>query len=241
MNEIRFRNFYANFVIVSILVLVFAVSFVVTYPQNVQAEQVNNAIYNGNQNGQCVAVTINVYERTDNVQKIAEIFDEYGFKATFFVGGLWASKNGDTLLKLAINGFEIGNHGYSHRDHAQLNVEQNKKEISITQKVIDEYLCQIVDYRNSKLFAPPSGSMGNDMFEACQDLGYKVIMWSKDTIDWRDQDVNLIFSRATKNLKAGDIILMHPTEATIIALPQILDYIKSQNLSAVTVSNLLSC
>ena len=157
--------------------------------------------------------------------KIAEILDEYGFKSTFFVGGCWAAKNGDTLLRLASSSHEIGNHGYSHLDHAKLSRKRNEEEIRITEKVIDSSLSSLPDYANSKLFAPPSGSMSNAMFDACKELGYTVIMWTRDTIDWRDHNPDLIFERATKNLKAGDIILMHPTDATVAALPRILEYI----------------
>lgn len=239
MSETRFRNFCANFVIVSILLLVFGVSFVAAYPGETTIEQANNAVYNGNTDGGCVALTFNVYERTDNVIKIAEILDEYNFKSTFFVGGCWAAKNGDTLLKLASSGHEIGNHGYSHLDHAKLSRKRNEEEIRITEKVIDSSLSSLPDYANSKLFAPPSGSMSNAMFLACEDLGHTVIMWTRDTIDWRDKNPDLIFERATKNLKAGDIILMHPTDATVAALPRILEYIKSQNLVADTVSNVI--
>ena len=239
MSETRFRNFCANFVIVSILLLVFGVSFVAAYHVEEKIEQVNNAVYNGKTDCGKIALTFNVYERADNVAKIAEILDEYGFKSTFFAGGCWAAKNGDTLLRLASSSHEIGNHGYSHLDHAKLSRKRNEEEIRITEKVINSSLSSLPDYANSKLFAPPSGSMSNAMFSACDNLGYTVIMWTHDTIDWRDHNSDLIFERTTKNLKAGDIILMHPTDATVAALPKILDYVKSQNLVADTVSNVI--
>ena len=61
-------------------------------------------------------------------------------------------------------------------------------------------------------------------------------MWSRDTIDWRDGDVALITSRATKNLQTGEFVLMHPMDVTVKALPQILGYIRENGLTAVTVS-----
>ena len=61
------------------------------------------------------------------------------------------------------------------------------------------------------------------MFEVCEELGYTVIMWTRDTIDWRDHDAALIAERALKGIKAGDLILLHPTEKTVEALPSILD------------------
>ena len=71
---------------------------------------------------------------------------------------------------------------------------------------------------------------------ACLELGLKVIMWSRDTIDWRDSDAALIASRATKGLAAGDFVLMHPTSSTVQALPVILNYIRNCGLAACTVS-----
>ena len=86
------------------------------------------------------------------------------------------------------------------------------------------------------MFAPPSGAFSEQTLNACSELGLKVIMWSRDTIDWRDKDVNLIVNRATLNLKAGEIILMHPKEQTVLALPEILSYIGEHGFNAETVS-----
>ena len=67
-------------------------------------------------------------------------------------------------------------------------------------------------------------------------MDLRVIMWSRDTIDWRDKDVGMIYNRATKNLKKGEFVLMHPTDCTVTALPEILSYIRNDGLTAVTVS-----
>lgn len=238
MNETKFRGLCANFVIIFVLALAFSVSVVATIDQS--TEQVNNAIYGGKTDGNEVALMFNVYENTQNALKIAETLDEYGFCATFFVGGTWVARNGDALLKLASSGFEIGNHGYMHRDHATLTLEQNLDEIRVCQRLIDATLSTLPNYKNCMLFAPPSGSLGNAMFQACEQSGYKVIMWTRDTIDWRDHDVSLIYERAIKNVKSGDLILMHPTDCTVEALPKILDYLKSRNLKADKVSNVIT-
>ena len=132
---------------------------------------------------------------------------------------------------IASKGHEIGNHGYLHKDHKMLTVQQNREEIIITSRLLKSLTGKEVT-----LFAPPSGSMGNNMMRVCEELNYKIIMWSKDTIDWRDQDYNLIYTRATKNVKSGDFILMHPTEGTLKALPAILAYYKSQGMTSVTVT-----
>ena len=86
------------------------------------------------------------------------------------------------------------------------------------------------------LFAPPSGAYSENTVDAAEQLGYKVIMWSKDTIDWRDRDQTLIYSRATKDVSGGDLVLMHPTAETSAALPSVLREYAEQGLEQVPVS-----
>ncbi|MBR2480362.1 MAG: polysaccharide deacetylase, partial [Clostridia bacterium] len=79
-------------------------------------------------------------------------------------------------------------------------------------------------------------SIGNEMFKACNNLNKKVIMWSRDTIDWRDKDSNLVLKRATLDIQNGELILMHPTPHTLKALPTIISVLKAKNLNPTTVS-----
>ena len=89
------------------------------------------------------------------------------------------------------------------------------------------------------LFAPPSGAYNSTTLNVAESLGYKTIMWTKDTIDWRDQDGGLIFQRATKNACGGDFILMHPTQATLNSLKEIIDFYKNKGFNLTTVSETL--
>lgn len=163
------------------------------------------AIYNGNKQKNNVSLMINVYENSDVVCEMIEVLNRYNAKATFFVGGCWADDNKETLLKIVESGNEIANHGYFHLDHKNISYEKNYQEINLT-GIIIESLAGV----KPTLFAPPSGSFSDHTLESAFELGYKVIMWSKDTIDWRDFNVDLIVKRATKNPENGDFILMHP-------------------------------
>ena len=218
-------------ILIVMLAVVFAVSFL---PENIApiygGEKVS-AIYNGNRANKNVSLMFNVYENTDIVNSIIDVLNEKQVKATFFVGGCWADDNERTLLNIVSNGHEIANHGYFHKDHKKLDYESNYKEISSADKII-ESLSKV----KPKLFAPPSGSLSPTTLQATFDLDYKLIMWSKDTIDWRDNDISLIFNRATKNVSGGDLVLMHPKKHTLQVLPTIIDYYKSVGLDVCTVS-----
>ena len=189
------------------------------------------AIYNGNKNNPNVSIMVNVYENTDVVLKMMEVFKSKKVNATFFVGGCWADDNANALNEMVKNGFEIGNHGYFHKDHAKLSYEKNIEEISVTERIINA-LC---GYKTN-LFAPPSGSFSKNTLNACFDMEYQVIMWSKDTIDWRDSDKKTLYSRATKNATNGDLILMHPKQHTLEILPDVIDFYLSSGFNLVSVS-----
>lgn len=240
MKERRFRIITANVIICATLALVLAAALFSVIPDSTADVPVGKAVYSGDPDSGKVSLMVNVYEGTEFVEQIAALLSERGWSTTFFVGGKWVEKNGDTVLKLAADGFEIGNHGYLHRDHASLSADNNRAEILITERLLAATLSGLGDEEVAaalpRLFAPPSGSMGKAMFEACDELGYTVVMWTRDTIDWRDHDAALITQRATKNLAGGDLILMHPTAATVEALPAILDAIASAGLAVAPVS-----
>lgn len=194
-----------------------------------------SAIYNGDRNGNTVAMMFNVYEGTEIVDGILNVLEEKNAKATFFVGGVWADDNIDTIKKILEKGHEIGSHGYFHKDHAKLNEEQNRVEMETLHALIKANTGEEI-----KLFAPPSGSFSATTLKVAEKMGYKTIMWSKDTIDWRDKSAKTVFSRATKNISGGDFVLMHPKKHTLEALPQIIDYYYKAGLKTGTVSECIS-
>ncbi len=216
------------------LALVIVVFLVGITPQNyvtIFAKTNSPVIYKGSQECGGVALTFNVYENAEIVNKIMDLLKEKGAKATFYVGGSWADDNEKTVKRIIEEGFEIGNHGYFHKDHKKLSLEENISEINSCSKLVKSF----TGY-NMKLFAPPSGSYGNETLQATEKLGYTAVMWSKDTIDWRDSSVSLIVKRATNSLTSGDIILMHPKQHTLNALGEILDKISLKGLKTLTVS-----
>ena len=188
------------------------------------------AIYKGNsQDG--VSLMINVYWGTEEVYGMLDVLDEYEAKATFFIGGSWADDNVSCLKEIRDRGHEIGSHGYFHLEHDKLTLAENAEEIRRSVEFLSLAAGVTVT-----LFAPPSGAYGDDTIAAADGMGLKTVMWSKDTIDWRDKDAATCFSRATKNIGGGDLVLMHPMKHTLAALPKILTVYRENGLRAVTVS-----
>lgn len=199
---------------------------------NVSAD--SRVIYNGNTEQNNVCFMVNVYQGNEYVQAILDVCDIYNIKTTFFVGGSWAVKNIDLVKEIYSRGHEVANHGFYHKDQDSLDFEANVQEIDMCHKLIKENVGI-----EMTLFAPPSGAYSVTTVDAATTLNYKTIMWTHDTIDWRDQDADLIYKRATKDLSNGDLVLMHPTKKTVEAFTNILATAINNGFNPTTVSNCL--
>lgn len=199
---------------------------------NVQAD--SRVIYSGDENKNNVCFMINVYQGEEYVRNILDVLDIYKVKTTFFIGGSWAVKNIDLVKEIYTRGHELGNHGFYHKDQDTLDFDGNIQEIKMCHEVVSKNLGI-----EMALFAPPSGAYDVTTVDAASSLNYKTIMWTHDTIDWRDQDADLIFNRATKDLSNGDFILMHPTEKSAQAMTSIISTAINNGFNPTTVSNCL--
>ena len=221
----------SNISIIIMIAIIAIVCFIPSKSIPIYGGKKVSAIYRGNVAHQNVSIMINVYENANIVNDMIDVLVDKGVKATFFVGGCWADDNQETLNRIIKTNNELGNHGYFHKDHKSLSYEQNVQEIKLTGEIV-KGLCGA----DLSLFAPPSGSFSVATLDACQDLKYTAIMWSKDTIDWRDKDVDLIYRRATQNPENGDLILMHPKAHTLQVLGKIIDFYLRNGFNVVTVS-----
>lgn len=215
-------------------VLAFCIGVLCTLPlenETVSGGELPVVYSNASSQGIGVSMMFNVYWGTEEVYSILQILEKHDAKATFFIGGCWADDNVECLRAIFAAGHEIGNHGYFHKDHDKLTLVENQKEISSCNRFIELSLGEA-----PTLFAPPSGAYNDDTLKAASLLGMKTILWSKDTIDWRDKNAALIYTRATKNVQVGDFILMHPMKETAEALNDILKYYEKNDLKPVTVS-----
>lgn len=229
---IRKSRIKANIVIFAMIFSLVGIAISNTKAINVQAD--SRVIYSGDTNKNNVCFMINIYQGEEYVRNILDILDLYKVKTTFFIGGSWAVKNIDLIKEIYTRGHELGNHGFYHKDQESLDLNGNVQEIKMCHDIVSKNLGI-----EMTLFAPPSGAYNSTTVDAASSLNYKTIMWTHDTIDWRDQDSDLIYNRATKNLSNGDLILMHPTKKTVDAMTNIISTAINNGFNPTTVSNCL--
>lgn len=187
--------------------------------------------YHGNASKPQMSLTINVDWGEEYIPLMLQILEQKGVKATFFVTGKWASKYPGLVRQIHAAGHEIGNHGYSHAHPNQLSDGQLIEHL----KKNEEILHGIIGVR-THLYAPPYGEYNKRVVQIADAQGYRLIMWTADTIDWQRPTPQVIQERVLKKASNGGIVLMHPVQQTTQALPGMIDGLKAQGYQLVTVS-----
>ena len=95
--------------------------------------------------------------------------------------------------------------------------------------------------KKNNLFRPPFGVTNPNIAKAIKKTKHHVIGWSVRSLDTKIKDPKKILKRITKNLKKGDVILLHDTqERTVVVLEQLLLFLQEKQLAAITVDKLFT-
>jgi peptidoglycan/xylan/chitin deacetylase (PgdA/CDA1 family) len=127
-----------------------------------------------------VCLMINVDWGEEILPAMLEALDIQSVKATFFITGRFADNHQDIVRAIAYAGHEIANHGYSHPHVDRLSAQENQNEIKRTAQALKD--CGI---EGRMFYAPPYGEKKEHGRHAAQALGYEVIYWTLDTLDWK--------------------------------------------------------
>lgn len=168
---------------------------------------------------------------------ILDTLKQNNIKATFFIMGPWAQKHSDVAKRMVTDGHEIASHGYRHQNYGDMTREWVKEDIEKSHALIKE-----VTGVDAKMIRPPNGHYSKQSLQVTDEMGYRTIIWSIDSLDWKNPGRDVIVERVVKRLKPGGIILMHASDTpvqTAEALPILLEKIKAQGYEIVTVGQLL--
>lgn len=178
-----------------------------------------------------VALTFDDGPDSKTTPQALEILKRYNAKATFFMVGQNVAANPELAKRVLDEGHQLGIHTWSHPDLTKLPLNQSKKEILDTQEAI--YKATGI---RPMITRPPYGAINSTVQNA---VDQSFIMWSVDSLDWKTRNTKAIMQEIVKT-QPGSIILMHDIhQTTIDALPSVLDYLKNNGYTLVTVDELL--
>lgn len=182
-----------------------------------------------------LSFAVNVDWGSEWLPAMLDLFDERDVKVTFFPTGRWAELEPELVKELVRRGHELGNHGYRHDHPKQLDDASLRAHISRSRDLLAE-LTGVA----TRLYAPPYGEVDGRIARIAAELGHWTIMWTLDTIDWQRPAPEVIVRRVVPRAQPGAIVLMHPTEPTVAALPTMLDALADAGWRLVPVGDLLN-
>lgn len=237
---LNMRKIKRNLLLGSVLLLT-AVLFVAMLQQTVIPTVVKpkpHAIYKVQTDEKVVALTFDISWGTKVPGPVMDILKEKNVKSTFFLSGPWVKKYPEFPRRLAAEGHEIASHGNEHVNYSEHSREWVENNIMTAHRAIKE-----VTGVSPNLIRTPNGDWNDMVLETADDLGYKVIQWSDDSLDWmKDRSVDQIINRVLGKAHPGAIILMHASDTcdrTPAALPAVIDGLREKGYKLVTVSELL--
>jgi peptidoglycan-N-acetylglucosamine deacetylase len=168
--------------------------------------------------------------------RLLDLLAEHHIHVTFFVVGENAVEHPEILQRAVREGHEIGNHSWSHPNLAKMSDENVRSQIQRTQEAITSAIGS-----RPTLFRPPYGSVTAHQKRFIHDeLGYEIILWEVDPLDWKNPGPSVVTSRILKETHPGSIVLSHDIHAqTIQAMPATLAELEAKGFKFVTVSELL--
>ncbi|MFJ8515528.1 polysaccharide deacetylase family protein [Lysinibacillus xylanilyticus] len=191
-------------------------------------------IYHGNEIIPIITFIVNVAWGNEYLIKLLELLKKRDINLTFFLEGRWVEQNPELALMIKDSNHEIGNHAYSHKDMKTLSEDEIHMEITKTNEIINELLGV-----KPKYFTPPYGYFDTRVLEIATRLEMVTVLWSLDTIDWKIENQNEIIDKIVPNIKNGSIILMHPTESSLKALPYMIEKALDMDYKIVTINEML--
>jgi peptidoglycan-N-acetylglucosamine deacetylase len=176
--------------------------------------------------------------------RVLDILREHRVPAAFFVIGRFAERHPELIRSIHDEGHLIGNHSWTHSAWGTFRHKRYwREEIGRADALIESIVG-----RRPALFRPPMGFKTFHITKSAMRAGHATVTWSQRAFDGVRTSEHRIMRRLSARVSAGDIVLLHDgevppfrrnLEATIAALPRLIEAWRSRGLRLVRLDELL--
>ncbi len=190
-----------------ILLVVFYLAFSVSMSFFIRSGYHMKALCNAVTEEKIVSITFDDGPDSKLTPKLLDQLKDIGIPATFFCIGRKIKANEDILKRMHSEGHLIGTHSYSHSNWFDLfSSAHMRRELENSSQAVFE-----ASGKKPLLFRPPYGVINPMLKRALHGSGLHVIGFSNRAWDTSSRNKEKILARIMKNMKQGDIILLHDT------------------------------
>ena len=175
--------------------------------------------------------------------RMMEVLARHEVKATFFLLGQFVEQRPDIACALVAAGHAIGSHTWDHPNLIFASSSEVRRQLERTRQAIRD--ATGVD---TTLFRPPFGGRRPASLRVARSLGLQPVMWSVTCYDWEPITAEQITANAERQIRGGDIILLHDGEyhrmgvdrsRSVAATNRIVTRYKSEGYEFVTIPQMM--
>jgi peptidoglycan/xylan/chitin deacetylase (PgdA/CDA1 family) len=191
-----------------------------------------------------VAITIDDGPDPAVTPPLLDLLDRLNCKVTFFCIGARVAACSEIVREIARRGHEIENHTQRHPNYfSLLGPRGMRREISEAQSAI-----VAATGHRPRYFRAPAGLRNPFLEPVLYAADLRLVSWTRRGFDTVASDPQRVLARLTRNLRAGDILLLHDGHAARTAegtpvilqvLPELISAIAGAGLTPVTLSGSL--
>jgi peptidoglycan/xylan/chitin deacetylase (PgdA/CDA1 family) len=173
---------------------------------------------------------------SSHTDSILDTLEQYGGRATFFVIGNRVAAHRTTIERAVKLGNEIANHTHTH---PRLTAQSDADVINEIQSA-SAAIAAIKGF-SPPIYRPPFGATDERIINISAELGYGIVKWTLDPLDWRDRDADIIYDRIMSKVEDGSVIVLHDIHLTTAqSMNRVIPSLVERGFQFVTVSELLN-
>jgi peptidoglycan/xylan/chitin deacetylase (PgdA/CDA1 family) len=198
--------------------------------------------WHGPRGARRVALTFDDGPDPDMTPRVLDQLAAADVPATFFVVGARAARVPAIVRRVAAEGHEIANHGWSHRSLWFCTPGVTAAEIGRTQALVEDQTG-----RPPRHFRPPWGMVNVAMFAALRGAGLRCVLWSVQPEGLRARSGTEQAAFVRRHARPGAIVDLHDADGVpgaparlIDALPRMIGGLREAGYAFATVHDLLA-
>lgn len=192
-----------------------------------------------------IALTIDDGPDPEVTPAVLDLLAQHQVRATFFCVGSKAQQYPDLCREIVLRGHAVENHSQHHRHHFSL---MGLRGLGRELRQAQDTFTRITGQRPA-FFRAPAGLRNPMLDPVLHTQGLHLASWTRRGFDTRTADTQVLLRRLTKDLSAGDILLLHDGNAArtphgepaiLKVLPPLLAHISEAGLHPVTLRDALA-
>jgi peptidoglycan-N-acetylglucosamine deacetylase len=190
-----------------------------------------------------IALTYDDGPNDPHTLKLLEVLWRHDVRATFFMMGRYARQRPDIARAVAQAGHVIGNHTFTHPNLIFKLEAETRRELVECRQALQDAVGE-----HSNLFRPPFGGRRPGTLRIARELGLQPVLWNVTGYDWNAPPAAVIEGKVMRQIRGGDVILLHDGEhrafgadrtQTVIATENLIRLYKDDGWKFVTVEEML--